>query len=289
MRLFRFGFLILSVSALNAYASPFLGSAATFAVLGAATVTNTGATTLYGNLGVAPGSAITGAGTITIDNGVRTTLSVAQTAQNDASASNLITGYGALVALGATSLSPNLGTGGVVALSAAIGPGNTVFNLGTGAAQLTGDLTLSFTGNDQNIVFQIGTGLTTASASRVLLLNVGTDDNVYWAVGSSATLGSTTSFAGSIIAQQSVTMVTGATDGCGSVIALVGQVALQGNKIGTGCTIGSGGAVTPAPIGGTVIPGGTVTLPEGGSTLLYLCFMLVPIGVLRAFRGRRSA
>ena len=60
--------------------------------------------------------------------------------------------------------------------------------------------------NNVLIVFQIGSTLTTASASSVLVINPGTNDQVFWKVGSSATLGTTTDFYGSIIADASVTL-----------------------------------------------------------------------------------
>ena len=81
------------------------------------------------------------------------------------------------------------------------------------------------------VVFQIGSALTTASASMVLGINMGQNDVIYWAVGSSATLGTTTSFQGNIIAYTSDTLDTGATDDCGRVFALNGAVTLDDNTI----------------------------------------------------------
>ena len=86
------------------------------------------------------------------------------------------------------------------------------------SAQLTGALILDFQGlSNQNIVFQMGSTLTTASGSSISIINAGSNDNVYWQVGSSATLGTGSSFMGDIIANQSVTMTTGAKDACGRV------------------------------------------------------------------------
>jgi len=293
MRAFGVALLVFSTLAVNAYADAFLGSAGNFAVLGASAVTNTGYTTITGDLGLYPngtssytpgtclGPCVTFTGSSTTHLGDPT----AETAQADAGASNVITGYGALAALPVTQdLSGDLGG---LTLTAA-GAGNTVFKFDSSAG-LTGALSLNFGGaSNENIVFQIGTTLTTASASSVLIEGAGTDDNVYWVVGSSATLGTTTSFAGSIIAQASVTMNTGATDGCGSVIALTAAVTLDNNTISTGCIMNSGNS--PVPV--ALTPVSTVQtieqLPEGGSTLLYLCFYLVPIGAMWAFFRRSS-
>jgi len=315
MRLFRFGFLILSVSALNAYAASILGSAANYAVLGASTVTNTGTTTLGGNLGVSPGSALTGTGTIVFTGGSVIDNGDAATAQGDASTAFTSLGASSLVsaALSGTpssggnnltgfdlgGLTLSAGTGGTTTVvSNGVSTAETIFAFST-SAQLTGALTLNFGGaSGQTIVIDTGTTLTTAAGpnggpldSSVLIENAGSNDNVVWLVGSSATIGTYTSFAGNITAGTgSVGMFTGATDGCGSVISLIAAVTLQGNTISTGCTITGGSTTT----GGTVTPTtgpvtSQVTVPEGGSTLLYLCLFLLPIGGMQAFRGRRSA
>jgi type VI secretion system secreted protein VgrG len=156
------------------------------------------------------------------------------------------------------------------------------------SADLTGALTLDFTGPDQTIVFKTGTTLTTASglgAASVLIDGSFANDQVFWLVGSSATIGTFTSFAGNIIAGDSVSMNTSATDGCGSVIALTGAVTLQGNTISTGCSI-SGGIVTPTPIPpGT---GTTVVVPEPGAWLL-LGSIIAVLAVQRRWARAKAA
>jgi type VI secretion system secreted protein VgrG len=103
--------------------------------------------------------------------------------------------------------------------------------------------------NNVSFVFQTGSTLTTASGSSVNSINLGTNDSIYWAIGSSATLGTTTAFEGFLIANQSITMTTGATIGCGSAIALNGAVTLDSNVIGNGCSTGDGsGSGTPSAV-----------------------------------------
>ena len=123
---------------------------------------------------------------------------------------------------------------------------------------MTGALTLDFQGlNNAMIVFQIGSTLTTASASSVLVINPGTNDQVFWQVGSSATLGTTTDFYGSVIADQSVTLNTGATIDCGRAIGLNGAVTMDTNNVDTGnCAVGMG--ATPEPATLTLVSTGAV-------------------------------
>ena len=104
------------------------------------------------------------------------------------------------------------------------------------SAQLTGPLVLDFMGNSATtFVFQIGSTLTTASGSSVSMLNASANSGIYWLVGSSATLGTTTSFMGNIIANQSITLNTGAKIVCGRALALHGAVTLDGNTISNSC------------------------------------------------------
>ena len=107
------------------------------------------------------------------------------------------------------------------------------------------------------IVFQIGSTLTTASASSVMVINPGSNDQVFWQVGSSATLGTTTDFYGSIIADQSITLNTGADINCGRAIALNGAVTMDTNNVNTGNCAGG--------VGTTPEPGTIALLATGGA------------------------
>jgi len=117
------------------------------------------------------------------------------------------------------------------------------------AALLSGatpTLVLNFGGlSDQSIVIQIGSALTTASNSSVISENAGTNDNVYWAVGSSATLGTSSAFEGYLLANTSITLTTDASINCGSAYALNGAVTMDTNTIDS---CGTGDETTPSAV-----------------------------------------
>lgn len=207
----------------QAMAGPILGTAASFAVLGGSTVTNTGSSVITGDLGVSPGTAITGfpPGSVTPPYTIHAADAVALQAQSDVtSAYNFLAGLGPIQNLTGQNL------GGLT-----LTPG--VYHFAS-SAQLTGTLTLNALGNpDALFVFQIGSTLTTASKSSVVEINGGQSlvpgCEVYWQVGSSATIGTDTAFEGSILANTSITLNTGASIVDGRALAQSGAVTLDDN------------------------------------------------------------
>jgi type VI secretion system secreted protein VgrG len=197
-----------------------LGAAENVAVLGSSTVTNTGPTIVTGNVALSPGVSVTGFGPGTIVGGsIHIGDALATQAHADAA-----TAYGQLVGqTPTTDLSgQNLGT-----LAMALTPG--VYHFDT-VAVLNGTLNLDTGGNpDATFIFQIGTTLTTAVASNITLPN-GDSANIFWQVGTSATIDVDSVFYGTIVADQSITLNSGAILN-GRAIAINGAVTMDTNRV----------------------------------------------------------
>ena len=227
-----------------------LGTAGPFVVLGGQEVTNTGPSVLNGELGVSPGTSLTGFGLPAVVNGAtHNNDAVAAQAQLDlTTAYNVAAGQAQTADLSLTDLGNRTLTAGAYRYSS--------------DAQLTGALTLDAQGDpNAQFVFMIGSALTTASASSVVLINGASPCNVYWQVGSSATLGSTTAFQGNLMALSDISLNNGATV-VGRVLARNGTISLINNVLGNlPCTTGGGNGGG----GGGGGAGGSDTGSGGGS------------------------
>lgn len=216
-----------------------LGTAGSFAVLGASEVTNTGPTTITGNLGVSPGNAITGFPPGSINGTFHAGDAVAIQAQND-----VTTAYNALAGLQVSQDLTGQNLGGLTLF-----PGVYFFS---SSAFLTGTLTLDAQGDpDALFVFQIGSTLISASNSAVQTINSADACEVFWQVGSSATLGTDSTFQGNILALASITLNTRATLIEGRALARTGAVTMDSNAIIAGCIPSPGAAF----LFGTVVVG----------------------------------
>ena len=241
----------------NAQTAPSLGTAQSYAVLGGSTVTNTGASVINGDLGLSPGSSVTGFPPGTVTGGaIHAADASALSAQN-----SLVTAYNFAAGQSCTQDLTGQDLGGKT-----LTPGVYCFST---SAQLTGTLTLNAQGNAAAVfIFKIGSTLTTASSSSVVMINSGSQCNVFWQVSTSATLGTSTAFAGNILALTSITANTSANV-VGRALARNGAVTLDTNNITpTTCT--------------TQVP----TLPEWA--LLALAASLTAAGALALRRRRRT-
>jgi Ice-binding-like len=253
--------LIFASSALGA-TTVGLGKAASFSVLGGSTITNTGSTTMFGDLGLAPGSSVTGApvvlGAEHVDDAVANEAKIALTTAATTAANEA-----------------SNGSAGEDLAGHAFLPG--VYTASSSLLLSSGSVTLNAQGDPNAVfIFQIGTTLTTGSNTSVSLINGAQACNVFWEVGSSATLGTGTHFVGTIMAADSITANTGATIH-GRLLAQTAAVTLEDNTITTSTcassSSGSGGgtetttpeetaAIEKATTGGET----TTTTGSGGTT-----------------------
>jgi type VI secretion system secreted protein VgrG len=240
-----------AVGAQAAQAPVGLGTAASYSVLGGQTVTNTGPSTLSGNLGVSPGSTDPGFPPGIVGGATHLAGAVALQAQSD-----LTTAYKDAAGRTPATVEPSPELGGQTLV-----PG--VYQAAT-ALQLTGTVTLNGQGNSSAVfIFQAGSTLITASSSTVNLIGGAQACNVFWQVGSSATLGTTSKFVGTIMALTSVSVNTGVSVN-GRALARNGAVTLDDDTF-TGPTCASSTGTTVTTTGSananakTASPAGTAT------------------------------
>ena len=226
-----------SASAALPDGAPDLGTATPYGVLGGSTVTNTGTTTINGDVGLSPGTSITG-----FPPGIVNGVTHAADAEAIQAKTDLTAAYNE--AAGFVAATTGLGDLGGLSLVPGVYSGNLL--------SLTGTLTLE--GTAASVwVFQAADTLITASSSNIVITGGATSCNVFWQVGSSATFGTGTAFAGTVMAQQSITATTGATF-AGRLLALNGAVTLDTNVITrpSGCEVASPAVTSPAPTDATV-------------------------------------
>src|SRR6185436_8262898 len=196
-----------------------LGTAATFAVLAGSTVTSSGATTVNGDLGVSPGTAVTGFPPGLVNGTTHAGDAAAAQAQLD-----LTTAYNDAAGrtVGAVSVAGNLG-------GLTLTPG--LYKSTSSLEISSGDLTLDAQGDANAVfIFQMASTLTTTSGRQFILSGGAKAANIIWQVGSSATLGTTSVFKGTIMADQSITLATGATLD-GRALARIAAVTLDANIV----------------------------------------------------------
>jgi hypothetical protein len=261
--------LAIPANALAIGTAPSLGTADPFGVLAASTVTNTGPSTIGGNLGLYPGTSITGFPPGNVLGTIHDTDAVANGAQGDTTtAYNQAAGEAPDVVLPSANLTGLTLTPGVYKNASAV------------SLSTNGTLTLNGQGNPDSVfIFQVGSTLTTGTNSTISYTNGAQPCNVFWQVGSSATLGTGSLFVGTILADQSISVSDTVTVN-GRLLASNGAVTLIDDTItpsdcatggtGTPVTTPTPGPITtptPSPVtGGSTGKGGSTGTSKGGGS-----------------------
>jgi hypothetical protein len=248
------GVAVLSASVIVAATSAFaaqgpvgLGTADSFAILAGSGITNTGATTITGDVGTFPTPTETGFAAVTLTGTNHFGDAVTQQAKDD-----LVTAYNdAAGRTPVTSVPVELGGGPPLLAGIYASP----------TFGLTGTLTLDAQGDPNAVfIFQAGSTLITEANSRVLLINGADPCRVVWQVGSSATFKTGSEFVGDVLAQVSITAQTAATFR-GRLLARDGAVTLDTNTITNSSCASSAGATTT-----TTSAPATTTAPTAPTT-----------------------
>src|SRR5690349_9076670 len=229
----------------NTLVAPNLGAARVFAVLAASTVTNTGVSAISGDLGLSPGISVTGfppgmlAGTLHVTDPTAAQAQLDLTAAyNDAAGRTL----------GAIALAGNLG-------GMTLAPG--LYKSTSSLEISSGDLTLDAQGDANAVyIFEMACTLVTTTGRKVILAGGAQAANIYWQVGSSATLGVSSVFKGNILALASITANNGASVE-GRLLARTAAVTLDANNV----TIASG----VAPVADVTAPTVSSAVPFNGA------------------------
>jgi Ice-binding-like len=274
------GMLAVGSTAYAAGPSPVgLGTASPFAVLaGTPAVTNSGPTTITGDVGIHPAVAVTGFPPGTVNGTIHMADAVALQAKTD-----LVTAYNDAAGRPVTDTHGSLGGLTLVA---------GVYNAGGVALDLTGTLRLDGQNDPNSVwVFQATSSLITASSSSVKLINGAKPCNVFWQVTSSATLGSGSSFVGTIMALASITMASGVTLD-GRALARNGDVTLKNDTITNRCSTGTGASAGSSQLPDAAMSGGDQPVAPWspfvviGTVAVVLTLMLIVVHLRRSALGK---
>ena len=268
----------LACAPIPALVASYLGSAENFAVIVGSTVTNTGPATVYEDLGIWPGTVITGPGSIHLMGAVHQMDALAQQAQLDAlNAYTTVASQGYTVDLTGQDLA-SLGT---------LTPGIYHFD---STAQLTGALNPDAQ-NDPNtlFIFQTATGLMMANSAVINVLNDNVNSGAFWQVGGSATLGTSTLFAKNTIADQSITLKTTAQILCGRAFARNAAVTMDTNTVSNDCSAFNDDTIR-TDYGGSGFRHAQISaVPVPAAPLIIASGLFGVVGVVGVARTRRRS